>query len=301
LLSHPLTEFNIVGRRIKEEAEKELPTLLTHARENPYQQDTFARLREISEGLTTGADPAEAPKPSDIDVQLLEAPADLDQRLLASMLYEESSERLADIHEKIATMSTAERGQLFERTLEQRGPRDAVPEGFEAAAVFDFEALVDFGAYRDIGRHRKGFLQQQRLTTEHGFVVPELFDEAGLGDRYRSLMQKVGQRAQKVAERFPYAAEYVIPFGYLQRVRLRFDARQMAYFIELRSAPEGHFSYRQVAIRMADALAEKAPLYARYLRCCRDEVFMGRSRAEGCRDERREQRKAKARKRGYQT
>lgn len=301
LLSHPLEEFRIVGRRIKEEAQKQVPTLLTHAGLNSYLRETLSNLREISATLDEQDVPSAIPSENKLDVQLLGAPKDLDQRLLASLLYEEARGSHSQITKSIQAMNLSEREALFEKTLASRGARDAVPEGFEGAAVFDFELLVDFGAFRDIGRHRKGFLQQQRLTTAHGFVVPKLFDQAGLGARYRSLMQSVGQKACTVAQRFPFAAEYIIPFGYLQRVRLRFDARQMAYFIELRSTPEGHFSYREVAIRMADALAEKAPLYARYIRCCRDEVVMGRSRSEGKRDERREKRRESARKQGFES
>ena len=49
-----------------------------------------------------------------------------------------------------------------------------MPAAFEGATPFEFEILVDFGAYRDIGRHRKGYQQQQVLTVDHGFLVPPL-------------------------------------------------------------------------------------------------------------------------------
>jgi hypothetical protein len=146
--------------------------------------------------------------------------------------------------------------------------------------LFDFEILMDFGAFRDIARHRKGFQQQQRLTTEHGFVVPELFEEAGLAPRYTAVMQSVAAKKRQLRECFPHAASYVIPFAFLQRVRVQFDVRQMAYFCELRSAPEGHFSYREVAIRMGKILRERAPLYSRWIQVCEERVFLGRVESE---------------------
>ena len=152
-----------------------------------------------------------------------------------------------------------------------------------------------------IGRHRKGFQQQQAMTTQHGFVVPELFERAGLAERYRAVLSDVAAKAQSLAERFPLQAQYIIPFAFLQRVRIQFDARQMAYFCELRSAPEGHFSYREVAIRMGDALREVAPLYARFLRLCEETVFLGRVEAEQGADDRRAQREARAQELGFET
>jgi len=302
LCSHPLEEFQIVGQRIKAEAESEIPTLLTYAGKNEF----LASNREMERSL---ADELFASTPTTDDgiregkmqVTLLESPDNLDARILASYLYEESGHPYDEILGRVSALSQSELATLFDRILTQRSSRDAVPEGMEAGGVLDFEVCVDFGAYRDIGRHRKGFQQQQRLTTALGYSVPPLFDEAGLGDRYRKTMESVGEKARMVAERFPLASGYLIPFAYFQRVRLRFDLRQMAYFVELRSAPDGHFSYRQVAIEMGDALSEVAPLYARYVKTCREEVLLGRVQSERNKDDRRKQREERARQLGFDT
>lgn len=300
LTSHPNEEFRIVGERLREEAERAVPTLLTYARANPFldeARDTAATLlREL--GLTEAADRPEAAETS---VRLLGAPDDLDQRLLVGLLFEQAEVPVATLRARIADLSLEERGELFKRLLATRGKRDPMPEGFEAGGMLDFEVVLDFGAYRDIGRHRKGFQQQQRLTTRHGFAVPPLFDEAGLGDRYRAVMSSVGEKAAQLAERFPDGAGYVIPFGYLQRVRIQFDARQMAYFVELRSAPDGHFSYRDIAIRMGEALGTVAPLYAEWVRICASDVFLGRVATEQDADARRQRRQQRAGELGFET
>ncbi|MCA8970847.1 MAG: FAD-dependent thymidylate synthase [Planctomycetes bacterium] len=340
LASHELAEFRTLGERLREEAEREFPTLLAHARRNDYLSSTPETLRALAESLATGnvaevrngkkpaidgAASTDAPHadendcvpphtvpsdragsnvrptgPADIHVRLLSSPDELEIRLLASLVFEHTDSSATELMASIRELDGDAREALFARALEHRGPRDAMPEGFEGAGLFDFEALVDFGAYRDIGRHRKGFQQQQTLTTNHGYVVPKLFEEADLADRYRSVLEHAGDCARRIGERFPLAAQYVIPFAYLQRVRLQFDARQMAYFCELRSAPEGHFSYRDVAIRMAEALEAKAPRYARWLRVCKEHVFLGRITAETERDARRASREARAESQGYE-
>src|SRR5262249_34312487 len=137
-----------------------------------------------------------------------------------------------------------------------------------------------FGAYRDIGRHRKGFQQQQTLTVEHGYAVPPLVYEAGLDDAYRQVMDRVASLQRTVAREHPFAAGYVTPFAFLQRVRLIFDPRQVAYFIELRSAPEGHFSYRDVAIAMYREIERVSPLFASAIRVQVGPSFLGRMLSE---------------------
>ena len=74
------------------------------------------------------------------------------------------------------------------RVVGQKHERE--PEG---ADPFDFELLVDFGAYRDIGRHRKGFQQQQTLSTSHGYLIPPLMREAGLADEFATTLDRVAE------------------------------------------------------------------------------------------------------------
>ena len=88
----------------------------------------------------------------------------------------------------------------------------------------------------------------------------------------------------------PNAAAYVTPFGFLQRVRLIFDPRQVAYFVELRSGPEGHFSYRQVALDMLEHVRKVTPLFAKFIRAKEGGAFLGRLDTEMSSDERRKRR-----------
>jgi thymidylate synthase ThyX len=91
---------------------------------------------------------------------------------------------------------------------------------------------------------------------------------------------------QRLAARFPLAAGYVTPFAFLQRVRIVFDPRQVAYFIELRSGPEGHFSYRQVALDMLAQVRAVSPLFAQFIRAKEGDAFLGRLDSEMTADER---------------
>ena len=289
LLSHPLAEFREVGDRIKEQAQQVLPTLLTHAKPNSFLRAQHDELPKLASELGVAAT-SPVVGPADGHTTLLRYDRDLDDRLLASLLYESSQLPFAALIERVQALSAAEREQLLDRLMAARGSHDAWPAGLEGGDMFEFETVLDFGAYRDIGRHRKGFQQQQTLTTTHGFAVPPLMREAGLGDEYEAVMKQVAERQQRVAARFPQAAAYVTPFGFLQRVRLVFDPRQVAYFIELRSGPEGHFSYRQVALDMLTHVREVSPLFAKFIRAKEGAAFLGRLDNEMTADDRRKRR-----------
>lgn len=293
LKSHPLAEFRLVGERMQQQAELALPTLLKHAKPNAFLQHLQQTLPALCEGLDAASMPPHR-GPAEGHTQLLAWDHDLDDRLLASLLYEHSQQPFAALLHRVKTLPDGKRQELLASVLEARGAHDAWPMALEGALPFEFETVVDFGAYRDIGRHRKGFQQQQPLCTVHGFAVPPLLHEAGLAGDYIAVMEQAAERQQRVARRFPHAAGYVTPFGFLQRVRLVFDPRQVAYFIELRSGPEGHFSYRKVALDMLAQVRRVSPLFAQWIRAKEGSAFLGRLDSEMTADERRQRRMQQA-------
>jgi thymidylate synthase ThyX len=289
LRSHQLAEFRLVGERMQREAELALPTLLQHAKPNAFLQTLQRELTATAAALGVGKAPVQRGAQTGHTTLLAHDPQ-LDDRLLASLLYEHSQAPFAELLAKVRALTDGQRRDLLQKVMAARGPHDGWPIGLEGAAPFEFEVLLDFGAYRDIGRHRKGFQQQQALTTAHGFAVPPLLHDAGLADSYTEVLERTAEAQQRIAARLPLAAGYVTPFAFLQRVRITFDPRQTAYFIELRSGPEGHFSYRQVALDMLAQVRAVSPLFAQFVRAKEGAAFLGRLDSEMTADERRQRR-----------
>ena len=81
------------------------------------------------------------------------------------------------------------------------GPRSSVPASVTAGTVatspdargsapgYRFDVLCDYGAFRDLQRHRPLTIEWQRLTTEHGFETPSQIDEAGLRSDWDRVME----------------------------------------------------------------------------------------------------------------
>jgi thymidylate synthase ThyX len=289
LKSHSLAEFRLVGERMQRQAETVLPTLLKHAQPNMFTQRLQQLLPQLAQDLGVAAAPVHD-GPATGHTELVSHDTQLDDRLLASLLFEHSQQPFAALVSRVRAMTDGQRRELLQQVLAARGPHDPWPQALEGAQPFEFETVLDFGAYRDIGRHRKGFQQQQLLTTTHGFAVPPLVSEAGLAGDYTAVLERAAEQQRLVAARLPHAAGYVTPFAFLQRVRLVFDPRQVAYFIELRSGPEGHFSYRQVALDMLAHVRKVTPLFAQWIRAKEGTAFLGRLDSEMTADERRQRR-----------
>ena len=75
---------------------------------------------------------------------------------------------------------------------------------------------------------------------------------AGLHDSWR--------RAMLRRQRQP--ARYLLPLGTRCRALFQMDFAEALYICELRSAPQGHFSYRRVAWEMYRAVERQHPALA---------------------------------------
>ncbi|NLH68382.1 MAG: FAD-dependent thymidylate synthase, partial [Candidatus Microthrix parvicella] len=61
-----------------------------------------------------------------------------------------------------------------------------------------------------------------------------------------------------LARQFPDRAGYAVALAYRVRFVMNLNAREAMHLTELRSAPQGHVSYRVVAQQMHRAIAEQA-------------------------------------------
>jgi hypothetical protein len=134
--------------------------------------------------------------------------------------------------------------------------------GFEALR-YRFEVVSDYGAFRDLQRHRMLTVQWQRLTPHLGAGVPEEVEAAGCGDHYRRALELSAAEWERLAaEHDERTAMYALCLGYRIRYVMDLNAREAMQLIELRSGREGHPSYRAVAHEMHRLINSVHPVVA---------------------------------------
>jgi hypothetical protein len=145
---------------------------------------------------------------------------------------------------------------------ERTNRRHRPGRGFEALR-YRFEIVSDYGAFRDLQRHRMLTVQWQPLTPDLGAEIPEEVADAGCGDLYARALDRSRAEYERLRDAgFPEAAPYALCLGYRIRYLLDLNAREAMHLTELRSAREGHASYRAVAQAMHSAIAELHPAVA---------------------------------------
>ena len=137
---------------------------------------------------------------------------------------------------------------------------------------YTFDILLDYGAFRDVQRHRMCTQSNQPITVLHGYDLPPEIREAGFENEFRSVVEKAAEAFEKIYEKFPNEAQYVVPMCYRKRVLITWNLRELNHFISLRSGKKGHASYRRIAQECWRKLNEIQPLLARYINVDMDEI-----------------------------
>ncbi|WP_229740913.1 FAD-dependent thymidylate synthase [Silvibacterium dinghuense] len=244
---------------------KVAPTLVKYAAPNEYEIRTRAELRQAVAELMSGEAIDAAPV-----VDLVEADPSLEVELATTLLYGACHYPYRQIQKRVAALDEVRRNEIIALGVRHRGRHDELLREFSAGQALKFDILMDIGGFRDMHRHRKCTQIMQSFTSLHGFDVPEGLAEAGLEARYSEAMTAAHAAYEKLAAGpVPEAAEraqYLLPLGTRNRSLFKMDFAEALYISELRSAPQGHFSYRRVAWEMYKAVEVRHPALARYFR-----------------------------------
>ena len=266
LLASPLPEAREFGERALVELRKVIPAFVKRV-DMPDRGGAWVEyLRAVRERASAAAarfgldDEARAEERPAVRLEHVDG---TEGDLIAACLFEAAGVGEEGVRSAVDHLDTTQRARLIAELAGPRANRRHRPgRGWEALR-YRFEIVSDYGAFRDLQRHRMLTCQWQRLGTELGADVPEEVEAAGYGDAYRdglevSRAEHDRLRGEGLVEEAPYA----VSLAYRIRYVLDLNAREAMHLIELRSGREGHPSYRAVALEMLDRIAAVHPAVA---------------------------------------
>ncbi|HYZ80821.1 MAG TPA: FAD-dependent thymidylate synthase [Solirubrobacteraceae bacterium] len=266
LLAHPLPEARNYGEMILQELQAVMPSFVARVSRPDRGGEWIAYLQSRAQAGARWARRLHLDEESDAangpSVRLTHVDGDEDD-LLVALLYESSATSEEAIRRSVEALSEAERATLLGDLVGERINRRHRPgRGFEALR-YRFEIVADYGAFRDLQRHRMLTVQWQALTPDLGAGVPEQVDAAGVGDAFRRALEVSRSEYERLnGAGLASAAPYALCLGYRLRFVLDLNAREAMQLIELRSGREGHPSYRAVAHEMHAQIAAVHPAVA---------------------------------------
>jgi hypothetical protein len=259
--AHPLREAREYAELMLAELRKVIPAFLARL-DRPERGGAWTRyLEETHEATRAAARRALAGVDAEprAEVSLTDWDPDGEVKVVAAALYAVSDlpdDQLLAIARKL---SDEERAEVLAAYVGRRENRRHRPgRAFERTA-YRFDVLSDYGAFRDLQRHRLLTLEWQALSPRHGFTVGEGIEAAGRGAEWTRVMDESAALHDALAGAgLGAVAPYAVSLAYRVRFYMDLNAREAMHVIELRTTPQGHPAYRRVAQAMHRLIAKRA-------------------------------------------
>ncbi len=259
--AHPVAEVRQCAAAMLEELRAVIPAFLTRV-DRPDRGGVWGEYLAASRDAVAAlaadllGDVEAEQRPS---VTLTDFDPEGEDKVVAAALYAVSNLPDDQLRERVRSMSGGEKSKVLRAYIGERGNRRHRPGRAFERTSYRFDVLADYGAFRDLQRHRLLSIEWQSLSPEHGYVTSPAIEEIGALADWRAVMSETAEvyrdlRAAGHAE----VAPYVLPMAYRVRFYMDMNAREAMHVIELRTTPQGHPAYRQVCQRMHQAIRDDA-------------------------------------------
>ncbi len=259
--SHPLPEARTYADLMLHELRKVIPSFLKRVdlAERGVAWSTYlASNRTGMDELAARLFPeSETVEPAPL-VSLIDHDPDAEVRLVSAMLYSHTHAPERQIEARVRAMTVEDRLEVVRTYAGDRTNRRHRPGRALERIGYRFDVLADYGAFRDLQRHRMLTVEWQTLSPRHGFTRPEAVDQAGHTETFDRAMERSAALHDLLLPRFPAQAPYAVALAYKVRFVMQMNAREAMHMLELRSGPQGHPAYREVAQEMHRLIADEA-------------------------------------------
>lgn len=256
---HPSREVRDYSDMILEELRKVIPSFLKRVdvENRGVEWSSYLKTNQnrIEDYVNTKFDKLPS---KNTDVSLIEWEGDAERKIAAYCLYSSSQKSLKELKDFVSNLNSNEIKEILVKYTGDRKNRRHKPGRAFENSYYTFDVLSDYGAFRDLQRHRLMTIEWQKMSPDSGFDMPEEVKKSGLMDKCNELLSDSNRLHDKISDKFPHLREYALLFGHKIRYSMTMNIRQAFHLIELRTAKQGHISYRNVCQKMHDLIKTKA-------------------------------------------
>src|SRR5205823_14112151 len=147
--------------------------------------------------------------------------------VVAAALYSVSALPDDQLLARARQLSADDRASILRAYIGARANRRHKPGRAFERTSYRFDVLADYGAFRDLQRHRLLTLDWQPLSARHGYTEPAAIEEAGALDDWRAVMdESAALYDQLTTAGLREAAPYAVVMAYRVRFYMDMNSRE---------------------------------------------------------------------------
>jgi thymidylate synthase ThyX/mRNA-degrading endonuclease RelE of RelBE toxin-antitoxin system len=258
-------DINLLRKKLNFDI-KALPTIGSFIQAHQYPNKTF---QEIRKWIKDNVNIKRVDSLTREKVVLIRS-HNLELETLTTLLYKLTSYSYRQLLHFVQKLPVKKRKELFKLAYKNRLNREELLRETSSGYRLIFDISSEFGTHKDLHRHRRCIKITKPFNAQHGYVTPQQIIDAGLMKKYQAAMDKVGQFANKLEQEkdktLRMCSAYLLGYGWRRRFLMKMDARELQYIAELRTRPEGHFAYREIAWLMYQEFKKRFPYQSEYIK-----------------------------------
>ncbi len=232
MASSPLAEDRQTARGLHTQGTIACPSLLKHA------EPTTALQRRQQRNP-----PAESATPP--GVRLLHFQQDAEQTIAESL------------RESGMVPTNAPNRAALQMVCAELGAHDQLPREFELAD-YRFTVTLDYGAMRELRRHRMLTFLESPLTALDGHNTPDPIADSDLSEKFETAINQATELYRELLNAGLTApAQYAVCHAHWQTVTLKLNLRQLRNLARLRTQPKAHIGIRRPVQQMLKQVRDR--------------------------------------------
>lgn len=253
--SHTIAEIRELGHKLFNAVEKITPSIVLFYKANEYDQKTYPELQSKVKKIL---DQENSLIKGD-DVQLVYYTPDADNILLAALLYRTSCLPFNKCLKKAQKLMLYQKKEIVKTAGKYLKFYDAVLREFEYVNL-TYDLIVSAACFAQLKRHRMASIIAQPYSPALGVTIPNSIVEIGEKDKFTEIVHKTEDLYDKIAQKLPHAAQYILTNGHQKRVLLSLNARELYHISRLREDQTAQWDIRSKVKKMVEAANHFMPL-----------------------------------------
>ena len=268
LYDSELTELETLATMLYSELQSVIPSFIKRVNDmhgnslKSYFSNTRHAIMNLSDQYLKDLKP-QIKSTSILELLSYENNFDAEVKIASAILYEYANgQSLSNIITKVKSLSQSNRQEIIQTYVKYRNNRRHKPGRAFEMTEYLFEMLTNFGAFRDLHRHRILTIERQLLSTKHGYDIPKEILELDIKKDFEDCMYMCNDAYENISSSMKTEAQYVVNFAFRYPFFIKLNLREACHMIELRTSIQGHPDYRYICQEMFNKIKSVHPLLA---------------------------------------
>ncbi len=259
LAALPLAEANEYSKKLFAATKDIAPSLIRYIQATNYDKFTRQYLRQEASAFLQKHLPQSKDSKKLSAVQLTFVSDAADNKAAATLLFSSSTLNYASCLSQAGKMTLRETKDLFKTAFANLQAHDAVLRELENVDL-QFELVLSSSCFAQLKRHRMSTIIAQDYNPQLGVTMPPSIKAISQQKDFMEIMRQTQNAYEKIMQKAPMAAAYVLTNAHRKRVLMKLNARELYHLARMRADAHAQWDIRDLTEKMLKQAKKVMPL-----------------------------------------